>query len=278
MAKVTTRTQLAEHALRALGAPVIEINVDDDQVEDRIDDALQYYQEFHADAIVKDYFKHLITHTDVENSYIAVDDSYTSVTRVLDMGHGGSIESLFNVNYHMRLSDMMAFSGNTMGGSLDFQIYEQRMNHLSLMDHRLNSTELLRFNRHMNRLHIDEGFGDLKAGTCSVVQDPLIETEAACTAASGTWTAGSYLVVEAYKIVDPTTYTDVYNDMFLKQYVTALVKRQWGSNMMKFDGFQLPGGITMNGRQMYDDAVEEIRLLEEQMQLAWMLPDDFLVG
>ena len=247
MAKVTSRTGLVDHAMRALGAPVIEINVDEDQVEDRIDDALQYYQEYHADAVVRTYLKHQLTADDITNSYIAIPEGITSIVRLLDMG-SGSVESLFNVNYHMRLSDMMSM--NT--GSLDFQMYEQRMNHLALLDNRLNSTELLRFNRHMNRLHIDEGFGDLKVD--------------------------EHIIVEAYTIVDPTTYADVYNDMFLKKYVTALIKRQWGQNMIKFDGFQLPGGITMNGRQIYEDAVEEINKLEEEMQLAWMLPDNFLMG
>lgn len=247
MAKVTTRVELVEHAMRALGAPVIEINVDEDQVEDRIDDALQYYQEYHADAVVRIYLKHQLTAVDITNSYVTIPDGITSIVRLLNIG-SGSVESLFNVNYHMRLSDMMSM--NT--GSLGFQMYEQRMNHLALLDNRLNSTELLRFNRHMNRLHIDEGFGDLKVD--------------------------EYIIVEAYTIVDPTTYTDVYNDMFLKKYVTALIKRQWGQNMIKFDGFQLPGGITMNGRQIYEDAVEEINKLEEEMQLAWMLPDNFMMG
>jgi hypothetical protein len=270
MAKVTSRTGLAEHAMRALGAPVIEINVDEDQVEDRIDDALQYYQEYHADAVVRTYLKHELTAEDVTNSYISIPDNITSVVRLLDMG-GGSVESLFNVNYHMRLSDMMSM--NT--GSLDFQMYEQRMQHLALLDQRLNSTELLRFNRHMNRLYTDEGFSSLKGSVCS---NTSYTTESTCIAAGETWTAGGYIIVEAYTIVDPTTYSDVYNDMFLKRYVTSLIKRQWGQNMLKFDGFQLPGGITMNGRQIYDDAVEEINKLEEEMQLAWMLPDEFFMG
>lgn len=271
MAKVTSRTELVDHALRALGAPVIEINVDEDQVEDRVDDALQYYQEYHSDAVVRTYLKHQLTSEDVTNSYITIPDNITSVIKLLDMGQGGSVEALFNVNYHMRLSDMMSL--NT--GSLNFQMYEQRMNHLSLLDHRLNSTELLRFNRHMNRLYIDEGFIDLVGSVCS---NTTYTDKTTCEAASETWTEGSYIIVEAYTIVDPTTYSDVYNDMFLKRYVTALIKKQWGQNMIKFDGFQLPGGITMNGRQMYDDAVEEINKLEDEMHLAWMLPDEFFMG
>jgi len=248
MAKVTNRNELIDHCMRALGAPVIEINVDEDQVEDRIDDALQYYQEYHADAIIRSYYKHKLTADDITNSYIDIPDSITAVTKLLDFG-SGSVEKFFDVEYNMRLQDMYAF--NSMGRS-NIQDYAARTQHLALLDNVINSTELLRFNRHMNRLHIDEGFGDLK------VDD--------------------YIVIEAYEIVDPQTYTDVYNDMFLKKYCTALIKRQWGQNMSKFEGMQLPGGVTMNGLQIYQDAVEEIVKLEEEMQLAWMLPDDFLMG
>lgn len=248
MAKVTNRTELIDHAMRALGAPVIEVNVDEDQVEDRIDDALQYYQEYHDDAIIKTYLKHQLTQNDIDNSYVTIPDSITSVTKLLDFG-SGSVEKFFDVEYNMRLQDMYSF--NTMANSNVID-YSMRAQNLALLDNVINSTELLRFNRHMNRLHIDEGFGDLK------VDD--------------------YIVVEGYQIVDPSTYTDVYNDMFLKKYVTALIKKQWGQNMSKFEGMQLPGGVTMNGLQIYQDAVEEINKLEEEMQLAWQMPDDFLVG
>jgi len=247
MATITNRVGLAEHALRELGAPVIEINVDEDQVEDRIDDALQYYQEYHADAVFRVYLKHQLVADDIANSYITIPDGVTSVVRLLDLKSGSS-EALFNVEYQMRLSDMMSFSTS----SKNLQVYDQRMSHLALMDNRLNSTELLRFNRHMNRLHVDEGFKSLAVG--------------------------DWICIEAYQIVDPSTYTDVYNDMFLKRYVTALIKKQWGQNLIKFEGVQLPGGVTINGRQIYEDAVEEIRLIEENMQLAWQLPDDFLMG
>ncbi len=138
MATVTTRTQLGEHAFRALGAPVIEINVDDDQLEDRIDDALQFYQEYHSDAIQRVYYKHQLLAADVTNSYIELPNTITSIVRLLDMGQGGSVESLFNVNYHMRLQDMWNMSA---AGSKNLQLYTQRMSHLALLDDRLNSTE-----------------------------------------------------------------------------------------------------------------------------------------
>lgn len=247
MAKVISRDGLIDHAMRALGAPVIEINVDEDQVEDRIDDALQYYQMYHNDAILRTYFKHQLTQQNIDDSYIAIPDSITSVTKLLQ--HGNNVgDSLFDMGYHMRLNDVFQLNG--LGSQIGS--YVQRMENLEMIDQQINTTELLRFNRHMNRLHIDEGFDGLGVG--------------------------DYIVVEGYEIVDPQTYTDVYNDMFLKRYVTALIKKQWGANMMKFDGFTLPGGITMNGRQMYEDAVEEITKLEEEMQLAWQMPDDFMMG
>ena len=247
MAKASTREELVDHCLRALGAPVIEINVDEDQVEDRVDDALQYYQMYHDDAVIRTYFKHELTQDDIDNSYIDVPDSLISVTKLITHGQSGG-DSLFDMGYHMRLNDIFQLKGL----SSQIQSYVQRMQNLELIDHSLNSTEFLRFNRHMNRIHIDEGFDGLDVG--------------------------DYIVLEGYETIDPETYTDVYNDMFLKKYLTALIKKQWGANMMKFDGFTLPGGITMNGRQMFDDAVEEINKLEEEMQLAWQGVDEFIMG
>ena len=247
MAKPTTREQLKDHCLRALGAPVIEINIDEDQCEDRLDDAIQFYQEFHSDAVIRTYLKHQLTATDITNNYITVSDNVTAVMRMLRGGQSSG-SSLFDMGYHMRLNDVFMIQGL----STQIQTYEQSLRHLSLIEHSLNTEEHLRFSRHMNRLHMDEGFGDLSAG--------------------------DYIVIEAMSIIDPATYTDVYNDLYLKKYLTALIKRQWGANMMKFDGFQLPGGITMNGRQMYEDAVEEINLLEEECRLMWAMPDNFLMG
>jgi hypothetical protein len=270
MAKVTSRAELIDHAMRALGAPVIEINVDEDQVDDRVDDALEYYQMFHDDAIIRTYHKHQLTKADLDNSYIDLPDSIISVTKLLAHGQQGG-DSLFDMGYHMRLNDVFALGGQ----NAQIQSYTQRMQNLELIDGQLNSTELLRFNRHMNRIHIDHGFEGLNGAVCS---DITYTTEATCVAASESWTEGDYIVLECYETIDPDTYTDVYNDMFLKRYVAALIKKQWGANMMKFDGFTLPGGITMNGRQMFEDAVEELTKLEEEMQLAWQMPDNFLMG
>ena len=247
MAKPNTRATLQEYCLRSLGSPVIEVNVDDDQIEDRTDDALQFYQEYHSDGVIREYLKHELTSTDITNNYITVADSVTNVVRMLKIT-GTSGSSLFDMGYHMRVNDIFMLQG--LGTQM--QEYTQSQQKLSLIDHRLNSEEHIRFSRHMNRVHMDEGFGDLAAG--------------------------DYIVLEAMTIVDPGTYADVFNDLYLKKYLTALLKKQWGTNMMKFEGFQLPGGITMNGRQMFDDAVEEIRELEEECRLSWAMPDNFLMG
>ena len=228
MAKPNSRSTLQDYCLRNLGAPVIEINVDEDQIEDRTDDALQFYQEYHSDAVIREYIKHELTATDITNSYITVSDSVTSVVRMLKItGTTGS--ALFDMGYHMRMNDIFMLQG--LGTQM--QEYIQGQQKLSLVDHRLNSEEHIRFSRHMNRVHMDEGFGELKAG--------------------------EYIVLEVFNIIAPDTYVDVYNDHYLKKYLTALIKRQWGANLMKFQDFTLPGGITLNGRQIYEDAIEEIQ-------------------
>lgn len=247
MAKPNSRSTLQDYCLRNLGAPVIEINVDEDQLEDRTDDAIQFYQEYHSDAVIREYIKHQLTETDITNSYITVADSVTSVVRMLKItGTTGS--ALFDMGYHMRLNDIFMLQG--LGTQM--QEYVQAQQKLSLVDHRLQSEEHIRFSRHMNRLHSDEGFGNLNAG--------------------------DYIVLEVYSIIAPDTYVDVYNDLYLKKYLTALIKRQWGANLMKFQDFTLPGGITLNGRQIYEDAIEEIQGLEEEARLIWAMPDNFLMG
>jgi hypothetical protein len=247
MAKPTTRATLQDYCLRNLGAPVIEINVDEDQIEDRTDEAIQFYQEFHSDAVIREYLKHELTANDITNNYITVADSVTSIVRMLKI-NASSGSSLFDMGYHMRMNDIFMLQGL----STQLQSYEQSQQKLSLIDHTLNTEEHIRFSRHMNRVHMDEGYGDL--------------------------VAGEFIVLEVMSIIDPGTYADVYNDFYLKKYLTALIKRQWGANMMKFDGFQLPGGITMNGRQMFEDAIEEINGLEEECRLMWAMPDNFLMG
>lgn len=249
MANPTTRQELIDYALRRLGAPVIEINIDEDQLEDRIDDALQFYQEYHSDATMRVYLKHQITADDITNKYIALNDNILNVKRVFPIGNSQSSINMFSVKYQLHLNDIYDLS--YIG---DLMYYEMVQQYVSLLDMKLNgSGEHIRWNRHMNQLHLDVNWEtDIKVG--------------------------DYIIVEAMRIVDPSTYTEVYNDMFLKQYATALIKQQWGSNLIKFEGMQLPGGVTLNGRQIFDDATEEISQIREQMQSNYEMPVDFYVG
>ena len=171
MAKPNSRSTLQDHCLRALGAPVIEINVDEDQIEDRTDDAIQFYQEYHSDAVVRTYLKHELTSADITNSYITVSDDITAVMRMLKINTTAG-NALFDVGYHMRLNDVFMVGG--MMSSI--QSYEQKLQHLSLVEHQLNTEEHIRFNRHKNQIHMDEGFGDLVAGQFIVIEAMAIVT------------------------------------------------------------------------------------------------------
>ena len=245
---VTSRQTLIEYCLRTLGEPVLEVNVDEDQVSDRIDEALQFYQEYHSDAIYKVYHKHTVTAADVTNEYIPIPDAVTTVQRIFPMNDENSSINMFDARYQIHLNDI--FDLGNMGNLANYYQIQQYMGTLDMI---LNGTEQVRFNRHMNRLYIDADWGtDVKEG--------------------------QIIIVDAYRLVDPDTFTDVSNDMFLKRYATALIKRQWGANLIKFEGMQLPGGVTLNGRQIYDDAVNEIKDVEEQMQLKYEMPPDFFMG
>lgn len=248
---ITTRQELAEYCLRNLGAPVIEINVDDDQLSDRIDEAIGYYREFHSDSVVPVYYKHQITATDLSNQYIELPDHIASVTRVLPLQSDGAGSGMFNVNYQMHLQDMFLLRGSGFIGGL--QNYYQTKVYMELTNNLLgNTSPAYRYSRHMDRLHLDVDWGNLSEG--------------------------EYVIIDAFSAIDPEVHTQVYNDYYLKKYTTALIKRQWGANMMKFDGMVLPGGVTFNGRQMFEDALAEIERLEEEMRLVWEAPVDFMVG
>jgi hypothetical protein len=250
MAKPNSRPTLIEYCLRALGDPVIEINVDPDQLEDRVDEAIQYYQEFNSEATVKAYLKHLVTEDDVTNEYITLDSSVQVVSRLFNV-HGDKMsKNFFDIKYQMHLNDianMHSFIG-------DLAYYEQMQQYLSLLDHKLNGTPQVQFSRKQNRLYI---FGEF--------QDKDIQ-------------AGDYIVAEIYQTIDADTHTSIYDDMWLKEYLTALIKRQWGANLLKFEGMQLPGGVMLNGRQLFDDATAEIERLKETIRLEHEMPTDFFVG
>jgi|TARA_B110000305_G_scaffold242030_1_gene319210 hypothetical protein len=251
MANPNSRSTLLDYCLRKLGAPVLEINVDADQLEDRIDEALQVYQEFHSDATIKTYLKHLVTSTDVTNKYIPISSNIIYVSRILPFSESTSSSSnMFGIKYQMMLndiSDLQNFAG-------DLGYYTQMQQYLSLLDSTLNGTPQINFSRHQNRLNV---FGDF--------EDQDIR-------------AGEYIIAEVYQINDPNTHTSVYNDMWLKDYLSQLIKQQWGANLIKFEGMQLPGGVSLNGRALYDDATAELEKLMEKIRLEHELPADFFIG
>lgn len=247
MASVTTREQLKDYCLRRLGSPVIEINVDDDQIEDRIDDAFQFYREYHFDAVEKVYLKHQMTAEDIGNKYITVPDLVVGVERILPFTNRSDGTNIFSIRYQILLNDLYSLM------STNLIYYYQVKQELELINQVLVGVKPIRFNRHMNRLYID----------MSWPEDADV---------------GSWIIVECWRILDPETYRDVYNDMFLKRYCTALIKRQWGENLKKFQGVQLPGGVTINADQIYQDALAEITQIESEMQSRFELPVDFFTG
>ena len=250
MANPSTRQGLIDYCLRELGDPVIEINVDPDQLEDRVDEALQYYQEFHSDATLRTYLKHEITADDVTNEYIPISSNIIFISKLFPIASGSLSKDFFDIKYQLHLNDI-ANMQSYMG---DLAYYEQMQQYLSLIDMKLNGAPLVQFSRHQNRLYI-HGEKETK---------DLVE--------------GDYLVAEVFEIVNPSTYSSVWNDMWLKQYTTALIKKQWGANLIKFEGMQLPGGVTINGRQIFEDAMAEIERLREVIRLEHEMPADFFVG
>lgn len=247
MAKVTSREQLKEYCLRRLGAPVIEINVDDDQVEDRIDDAFQFYREYHYDAVEMVYLKHQFTEQNMIDRYIEVSDMVVGVSRILPFTNRSNGMNIFDIRYQILINDLYSLM------STDLIYYTQVKMQLELINQILVGQKPIRFNRHMNRIYLDMDW-----------------------AADGT--PGDFIIIECYRILDPETYRDVYDDMFLKRYTTALIKRQWAENIKKFAGVQLPGGVTLNGDNLYQEAMEEINKIESEIQSKFELPVDMFVG
>jgi hypothetical protein len=251
MAAPNSRATLIDYCRRRLGEPVIEVNVDEDQLEDRVDEALQYYREFHSDATVRTYLKHLVTADDVTNQYITLANNIIFVSKMFPVA-GGIVggSGMFDIKYQMMLNnihDLMNFAG-------DLAYYEQMQQYLSTLDMKLNGTPQVQFSRRQNRLYI---FGDFIDGDIQ---------------------AGDYIVAEVYTEVSDVDHTSIFNDMFVKEYTTALIKQQWGQNLIKFEGMQLPGGVILNGRQIYDDATAEIATLRENIRLEHEFPPDFFVG
>ena len=314
---ITTRQNLVDYCLRRLGHPVVEINVDDDQIEDRVDEAFQYYRDFHYDAVEKVYLKTQITPSTVtiagvnaasftngevitggtsaataivygalttstfyvfritgtftaaetitgassgttatlssialgnyDNQYVTLTDSVIGVERMIQLSNKTQAMGMFDVRYQLMLNNIQSFT-NT-----DIVYYSMLKTELQLINDLLTGQKPVRFNRHMNRLYIDM---DWKADV----------------------NVGDYIIIEAWRTLDPDTFTDVYGDGWLKKYLTALIKLQWGSNLKKFEGVQMPGGVTLNGQVIYNEAVEELKELREEAQNTYQLPTDFFTG
>jgi hypothetical protein len=246
MANATTRAEFKEYCLRRLGKPVIEINVDDDQVDDRIDEALAYYWDYHFDGTEKIYYKHQVTSTDIANRYITLPDNIIGAVNIFSPGDALNTNNLFNIRYQIALNDLYTLT------NVSLVPYYMAMQHIRVIEEILVGMKPIRFNRHRNILHVDMDWNIMDVG--------------------------QYLLVEAYQIVDPDVYTDVWHDRWLAQYATALIKRQWGNNLKKFEGMQMPGGLTFNGQKIYDEAIEEITNLEKEMIVSYSLPVSDLIG
>lgn len=320
MAAPNSKTTFIDYCLRALGAPVIEINVDDDQVDDRVNEALQFYQTYHSDAIEKVYLKHKVTNStltlsasvasnftvgeiitggtsgataivktatgttitynvlkdfskvfatetitgtdsgttatvssivkgDMENGYVTIPELVTDVLSVMPIKEAVSSTNMFDIKYQMHLNDI--YSLGFLGSLTEYVMTQQW---LSLLDMVIDDgKKSLSFDKHKDQLRID--------------MDWSVEVD-----------VDDYILIECYRVIDPDSFTEVYNDYFLKRYATALIKRQWGTNLLKFEGMVMPGGVTFNGRQLFDDANEELLKLEEECRLNWEQPVDFYTG
>ena len=274
MAIPTTKATFKSYCLRALGDGVIDINISDDQADDRIDEALQYFAQYHYDGIEKVYLKHLVTSAEVTRARSdasttgtdTVDDTITatwkegknfiplpsaviSVVQVWPLSDTGAGSSnMFDVRYQLRLNVMFDLSSTSV------MHYQMTMDNLDLIEHILVGETPIRFNQHQQRLYIDADWeNDFTADV-------------------------DYIIVECYRKLDPNTYTDIYDDIYLKRYATSLIKKQWGANLSKFNGVTMLGGVTMNGETLYTQALEEQNKLEEDIQLAFELPVNYMIG
>ena len=269
MAVPNSKSSLKEYCLRALGKPVIEINVDEDQVDDRIDEALQYFSQYHYDGVERMYMKYQITQADIDRArsdetvgtgtegsvsttmknqqnYIIMPSSVLSVMGIFNFNDKSNL-NMFDIRYQMRLNDLYDFS------STSILHYEMTMRHLDFLDHILIGEKPTKFNMHNNRLYIAMDWQNDVA-------------------------AGEYIIIECYRKLDPDSYADIYDDMFLKRYTTALIKQQWGANLSKFQGVQMLGGVSMNGEAIYSQALDEKNKLEVEIRDTFESPISYMVG
>ena len=278
MAQPASRQQLIDYCLRRLGAPVLEINVDEDQIDDLVDDALQYFNERHFDGVERMYLKYQITQNDIDRgsatakspvgpgittttatsttglsfnwyesaNYIQVPDSIVGIENVFKFDTSSISGGMFSIKYQLFLNDLYYFN------SVELLQYAMVKSYLSDIDFLLTTDKQIRFNKRQSRLYLDIDWG--------------------------AQTAGNFIILDCYRILDPTQYTKVWNDSFLKKYLTSLIKRQWGQNLIKFRGVKLPGGIELNGREIYEDAERELENLKQTMALEHELPPYDFIG
>jgi hypothetical protein len=257
MATITTRQDFAAYCLRRLGAPVIDINIDDDQINDRIDDALLYFQDYHYDATQKIYYIKALQQSDVDQRYIDLSGSLDKdgnpmeilgVTRIFPISDSQASISMFDLRYQLRLNELYDF---TSASYINYTLTQQHLRSIELM---FSGEVPIRFQKHMQRLYIDWNWGQFEA--------PV----------------GQVVIAECYAAINPDTYGNIWNDRWLKQYATALIKKNWGSNMKKFGGLQLPGGVTLNGKEVYDEATLEIETLEKEMITSYSGPTEMMMN
>ncbi len=268
---IADRYTLKQYALRRLGEPVIEVNVDDDQIEDLMDDALQYFQERHFDGIEKVYLKHELTADEItkmkestassvgiattavtsvtwteSNNFLQLPDHVIGVDKVFKMDASTISSGLFNIKYQIFLNDLYYY------GALDLMNYAMTKTYLEDLSRIITPDTQIRFNKRNNKLYLDIDWS----------QTP-----------DNTW-----MIIDCWRILDPSKNADIFNDWWLKKYFVATLKRQWGQNLIKFNGVLLPGGVALNGREIYEDAIREIEVIEEQLRKEYELPPMDLIG
>jgi len=276
MAKPASRQQLIDYCLRRLGAPVLEINVDDDQIDDLVDDAFQYFQERHFDGVERMYLKYKVTQQDLDrgrgrnsdgvgvttttatsttgnnfnfyetSNYIQVPDSVIGIEKIFKFDTSSISGGMFSIKYQLFLNDLYYFN------SVELLQYAMVKSYLEDIDFLLTTDKQLRFNKRQNRLYLDLDWASQSTN--------------------------QYIVIDCYRILDPNTFTNVYNDSFIKKYLTSLIKRQWGQNLIKFRGVKLPGGVELNGRELYEDAEKELEDIKQRMLLEYELPPYDFIG
>ena len=253
MAIPNTRDELIDYCLRALGSPVVEINVADEQIEDRVDEALQWFREHHPDGSRRFYLSHVMTQADIDNGYVDLGTEVMQVIRMFPVNNMTASTNFFDIKYQMMLNDITDL--NNYAG--DIAYYEQMQQHLSLLDMKLSGVPIINFDRQGQRLYFYQSKEDFKVG--------------------------SYIMLEVYADIDPDTgvlsdYVSLWNHKFLKNYTTALIKRQWGINMSKFEGMTLPGGVTISGRQILEDANQDIEMVMTKFREEEDIGPMFFVG